>query len=204
FAECLYELKLYDQLGAQASVILEKSRKYFYNEDSYLANLEYQRALELYFNSFVTAESRAARRAELINALDAYITHVPRYGQADFGHEKIISRLASVLCAWDEAAKPADNPQGRAFGACETYMTLFKLNRGNGDVKTAARSAVEGHKTNYYILKLLASMADDIGDTAVIRKALFALADIDGKNAAAYREAYMRYYCSDVLNSKTE
>ena len=83
-------------------------------------------------------------------------------------------------------------------------MTLFTLEREGGDVKKAARLAVEGHKNNYYILKLLASMADDIGDTAIVRKALFALADLDGKNSAAYRETYMRYYCSDVLNSKTE
>jgi tetratricopeptide (TPR) repeat protein len=202
FAGCLYELKKYSQAMSAAAAIMTKSRSYYEYEDSYQLNNEYQSAAELYFKSAVSREERLKLKTELYNAAEDYITDMPRYGGVNFENKNIISRLARILYSWDgdidfKAFTDKLNP-----GPARDYIKIYGLAQRGESLKAAASSAIDNYKSNYYLMDLLGSMADDIDDTGLVRKIFSALATLEPAKKDLYDREYMRYYCADILNDK--
>jgi len=204
FAGCLYELKKYDQAMSIAAVIMAKSRSYYEYEDSYQLNSEYQNAVELYYKSAVGREERLKLKTELYNAIDDYITSEPRYGGINFENKNIISRLAKILHSWDGDINFISGIDKLNPGPARDYMKLYGLAQRGADLKAAASFALDNYGSNYYLMDLLSSMADDIDDTGLIKKIFSALAALNPGKKDEYDRQYMRYYCADILNDKKQ
>lgn len=200
FAGCLYELKRFDQAMSACSLVTARCRRYFEYEDAYLFNDEYKRALELYFKSAVTPESRAKVKNELFNCIDEFITFVPRYGGGSFENKKTVRALAEILCSWSADVKLDEFFGARSGGPAPAYLKILYLAKTGARIGPAAAAAVAEFKSNFFVAELLVSLADDIDDKALLEKIFSALAAADKNNAAKYREAYLRRYCSDSLN----
>ncbi len=200
FAGCLYELKKYDQAMSVSAVIMAKSRLYYEYEDSYQLNSEYQKAVELYYKSAVTAEERLKLKTELYNVIDDYITAEPRYGGINFESKNIISRLAAILYSWNGDINFTAGIDKLNPGPAVEYIRLYELAQRGADLKAAASRAVDNYGSNYFLMEFLTSVADDIDDTVLLKRIFSALAALDPGKKDEYDRQYIRYYCADILN----
>lgn len=206
FAGCLGRLGHHEQAMSVCSSALSICRKHFEFDDSYLMNADYKKALSLYFKSAVTPASRERTAAELYGAFEEYLTYEPRY-ESDlfFSNRAIIRELGGMLCSWPEcSARVAKACQSGPSSKVSAYLGVLSPCLRGGDISAPAAAALSAHRSEYFIVELLASLADDITDGALVEKIFAALAAIDSNNARAHAEASLRRRCSDSLNFDRE